>query len=103
MHSGRTGRGELSLFAHKVVLLAPCMQLLPPKHPGLQDQEVRYRQRYLDLIMNPTNRNIFYTRSRITNYIRRFLDQQVSIVPFSLALLPCVRAVRVKYDDVNWI
>jgi hypothetical protein len=50
--------------------------MLPAKHYGLTNQETRYRQRYLDLMLNPNVRNIFYTRSKIINYIRRFLDSR---------------------------
>eukprot|EP00455_Lapot_gusevi_P006054 TRINITY_DN1258_c0_g1_i1.p1 TRINITY_DN1258_c0_g1~~TRINITY_DN1258_c0_g1_i1.p1 ORF type:complete len:601 (-),score=247.62 TRINITY_DN1258_c0_g1_i1:36-1781(-) len=73
-HPGRTQTGELSIFATQVVLLSPCFHMLPAADSGLKDQETRYRQRYLDLIMNPHVGNIFRTRSRIVNYIRRFLD-----------------------------
>lgn len=71
---GRSNTGELSIFATAVQLLSPCLRMLPNKISGLQDQEQRYRQRYLDLMLNHTNRNIFYTRTKIINYIRRFFD-----------------------------
>ena len=73
-YPGRTQTGELSVFATKLTLLAPCLHPLPNESSGLKDQETRYRQRYLDLIMNPFTREIFQTRSRIINYVRRFLD-----------------------------
>ena len=57
-----------------MTLLAPNLHQLPSAHFGLKDQETRYRMRYLDLIMNDDTRQIFITRSRILNYIRRFLD-----------------------------
>jgi lysyl-tRNA synthetase, class II len=57
-----------------MVLLAPNLHQLPSGHFGLKDQETRYRKRYLDLIVSEGTRNIFVTRSRIINYIRRFLD-----------------------------
>lgn len=50
--------------------------MLPNKHSGLKDQETRYRQRYLDLMLNQHVRNNFYTRSKIINYVRRFLDER---------------------------
>eukprot|EP00475_Leptophrys_vorax_P017851 TRINITY_DN2440_c0_g1_i1.p1 TRINITY_DN2440_c0_g1~~TRINITY_DN2440_c0_g1_i1.p1 ORF type:complete len:582 (-),score=183.12 TRINITY_DN2440_c0_g1_i1:58-1761(-) len=73
-HIGRSAKGELSLFSHSMILLAPCMRMMPSVHFGLKNQEARYRQRYLDLILNPNTRRIFQTRARIINFIRRFLD-----------------------------
>jgi lysyl-tRNA synthetase class 2 len=57
-----------------MILLAPNLHQLPSTHFGLKDQETRYRKRYLDLILSEDTRRIFYTRSRIINYIRRFFD-----------------------------
>lgn len=74
--AGRSKRGELSIWPTKSTLLAPCLRSLPSKHKGLQDKETRYRKRYLDLLFTPKTREIFYTRSKITNYIRRFLDER---------------------------
>jgi len=73
---GKSKKGELSIFPHSVTLLAPCLRMLPSKHKGLVDKETRFRQRYLDLMLNENVRTKFYTRSKITNYIRRFLDQR---------------------------
>jgi lysyl-tRNA synthetase class 2 len=73
---GRTRTEELSLFAKSVQLLSPCLHMLPSKGGGLVDKEIRYRQRYLDLMLNHKVRNIFYTRSKIVNFIRRFLDER---------------------------
>ncbi|KAJ1670927.1 lysyl-tRNA synthetase [Coemansia sp. RSA 1694] len=66
--------GELSICPRDITLLAPCLRTLPEKHSGLKDQETRYRQRYLDLIMNSDVRHKFIARSKIVNYVRRFLD-----------------------------
>ncbi|KAG0263462.1 lysyl-tRNA synthetase [Mortierella polycephala] len=79
--AGRTkpkkgGDGELSIFPRDITLLAPCLRMLPTTHFGFKDQESRYRQRYLDLIMNNNVRDIFKTRARIINYLRKFLDDQ---------------------------
>ncbi|KAJ2777868.1 lysyl-tRNA synthetase [Coemansia linderi] len=71
---GVSKSGELSIFPRDITLLAPCLRTLPEKHSGLKDQETRYRQRYLDLIMNPSVRHKFIARSKIVNYVRRFLD-----------------------------
>ncbi|KAJ5669639.1 hypothetical protein N7462_010709 [Penicillium macrosclerotiorum] len=66
--------GELSIFATEVVLLAPCLHAIPSEHYGFQDKEQRFRQRYLDLIVNDRSREIFRTRSKIVTYIRNFFD-----------------------------
>jgi lysyl-tRNA synthetase class 2 len=73
-HIGRSAKGELSIFSHNIILLAPCLRMMPSVHFGLKNQEARYRQRYLDLILNPNTRKVFQTRARIINFIRRFLD-----------------------------
>lgn len=72
----RTKTGELSIIPTSCQLLSPCLHMLPNKTSGLKDQETRYRQRYLDLITNHHVRDIFYTRSKIVNYIRRYLDSR---------------------------
>lgn len=73
---GKSKKGELSIFPHSVTLLAPCLRMLPSKHKGLVDKETRYRQRYLDLMLNENVRNKFYVRSKVINYVRRFLDKR---------------------------
>ncbi|KAF9066440.1 lysyl-tRNA synthetase [Rhodocollybia butyracea] len=70
----RTKKGELSISPSSMTLLAPNLHQLPSSHFGLKDQETRYRKRYLDLIISENTRRIFITRSKIINYIRRFLD-----------------------------
>ena len=72
----RTKKGELSISPKEMILLAPNLHQLPSGHFGLKDQETRYRKRYLDLILSEDTRKIFITRSRIINYIRRYLDLQ---------------------------
>lgn len=69
----RTKTGELSLTINKIELLAPCLHQLPGRE-GIVDQETRYRKRYLDLIVNPASREIFITRSKVVNYVRKYLD-----------------------------
>lgn len=66
--------GELSISPTEMVLLAPNLHQLPTSHFGLKNQEERYRKRYLDLILNNSTRNIFLTRGRVVNYVRKFLD-----------------------------
>jgi len=68
--------GELSIFAREVILLTPCLHLLPAVHFGFKDQEQRHRQRFLDLIMNDSTRQTFLTRTKIIKYVRRFLDSK---------------------------
>uniref|UniRef100_A0A7M5WTD3 Lysine--tRNA ligase n=2 Tax=Clytia hemisphaerica TaxID=252671 RepID=A0A7M5WTD3_9CNID len=72
---GKTKKGELSIQPSEIELLSPCLHMLPHLHFGLKDKETRFRQRYLDLILNEDVRQKFYTRSRVINYVRRFLDQ----------------------------
>jgi len=68
--------GELSIIPLRMQLLSPCLHMLPKAHTGLKDQETRYRQRYLDMIMNENVRNNFIIRSKVVNYIRKFLTDR---------------------------
>jgi lysyl-tRNA synthetase, class II len=70
----RTKTNELTIWATSLTFLAKCLRPLPEKWHGLQDVEIRYRQRYLDLIVNPDSRRVFEIRSRVLNGLRRFLD-----------------------------
>ena len=72
---GKSKKGELSVMPTKFELLAPCLHMLPHLHYGLKDKETRFRQRYLDLILNEDVRQTFYVRARIISYVRRFLDE----------------------------
>ena len=72
----RTRTGELSLKARRLTLLAKCRRPLPEKWHGLKDVEARYRQRYLDLAVNPESRAVFEVRAAIVRSIRRFLDER---------------------------
>jgi lysyl-tRNA synthetase class 2 len=72
---GRTKKGELSVIPTKVELLAPCLHMLPHLHFGIKDKETRYRQRYLDLIINAEVARKFQVRAQIISYMRRFFDQ----------------------------
>jgi len=71
---GRTKTGELSIKPGLVKLLSACLHMLPTQITGLKDQETRYRQRYLDLIMNNRTREIFITRTKIIKYMKNYLD-----------------------------
>ena len=70
----RTMTGEISVHATKMVLLSKSLQILPEKFHGLTDTDTRYRQRYVDLIMNPEVKDTFVKRSAILKEIRNFLD-----------------------------
>ncbi|XP_053402487.1 lysine--tRNA ligase-like isoform X2 [Mercenaria mercenaria] len=72
---GKTKKGELSIIPKRIVLLSPCLHQLPTLHFGVKDKETRFRQRYLDLIINESTRNKFIVRAKIINYLRRFMDQ----------------------------
>lgn len=72
----KTRTGEVSIKASEVTLLSKSLQILPEKFHGLKDPDLRYRQRYVDLIVNPEVKNIFVTRSKIINAIREFLDSR---------------------------
>jgi lysyl-tRNA synthetase class 2 len=70
----RTNTGELTVLAQEVELLTKSLRPLPEKFHGLTDQELRYRQRYVDLIMNPDSRQVFQTRARLIKSLRARLD-----------------------------
>ncbi len=72
----KTKTGEISLHADQVILLSKSLQILPEKFHGLTNTDLRYRQRYVDLIMNPDVKDTFIKRSKIISAIRRYLDSQ---------------------------
>jgi lysyl-tRNA synthetase class 2 len=72
----KTRRGEISVHAKQVTLLCKSLQPLPEKWHGLRDTEIRYRQRYVDLIVNENVRETFYKRTKIIKAIREFLDER---------------------------
>ena len=71
-----TKTGEISIHAQEVTLLSKSLQILPEKYHGLTDTDARYRQRYVDLIMNAEVKDTFIKRSKVLSSIRRFLDGQ---------------------------
>ncbi len=73
---GKSKRGELSVFPSEVRLLSACYHMLPNDRFGLKDQEIRYRQRYLDLILNDATKITFQTRSKVINFVRSYLDNR---------------------------
>jgi lysyl-tRNA synthetase class 2 len=72
----KTHKGEISIRAKEITLLTKSLQPLPEKWHGLKDQDLRYRQRYVDMIVNPDVRQTFILRSRIIQEIRRYLDER---------------------------
>ncbi len=72
----KTKTGEISVHAQEVLLLSKSLQILPEKYHGLTDTDIRYRQRYVDLIMNAEVKHTFIKRSKVLSAIRRYLDAQ---------------------------
>lgn len=72
----RTKTGEMSIHAAEITLLSKSLQILPEKYHGLTNTDLRYRQRYTDLIMNPEVKDTFVKRSKIISSIRKYLDSQ---------------------------
>ena len=72
----KTKTGEISVHAKELILLSKSLKVLPEKFHGLRDQETRYRQRYVDLIVNPEVKDTFLKRSKILSEIRKFLDNR---------------------------
>merc|ERR1711892_134342 len=73
-HPGKTKKGELSIIPTELQVLTPCLHMLPKLQQGLKDKETRFRQRYLDLIMNEDVRQKFIVRGQLIQYIRRYLS-----------------------------
>lgn len=71
-----TKAGEISIRTEKVTLLTKSLQILPEKYHGLKDQDLRYRQRYVDLIMKPEIKDVFITRSKVIKGIKKYLDER---------------------------
>ncbi|MDD3213617.1 MAG: OB-fold nucleic acid binding domain-containing protein, partial [Eubacteriales bacterium] len=72
----RTQKGEISVHAQTLTLLCKSLKVLPEKYHGLKDPDLRYRQRYVDMIVNPEVRDTFRKRSKIINAVRAFLDSR---------------------------
>ena len=92
----RTQRGEMSVRAKNIILLSKSLLPLPEKWHGLKDQDTRYRQRYLDLIVNPNVKQTFVTRSQILREIRAYLDGIGYLEVETPVLLPLQIAAAAK-------
>ena len=86
----RTKHGEVSIKAEKVVLLTKSLQMLPDKWHGLKDTDLRYRQRYIDLIVNPEVKNTFVKRARIIKEIKRVLEEDYGYLEVDTPILTTI-------------
>lgn len=86
----KTKTEEISVHVHELVLLCKSLQVLPDKWSGLKDTDLRYRQRYVDLIMNPDVRDTFIKRSRIEHIIRRVLEEDYGFLEVRTPILQTI-------------
>lgn len=86
----KTKTGEVSIKASRLVLLSKSLQVLPNKWQGLKDQDIRYRQRYVDLIMNPEVQELFYKRARIIKEIKRVLEEDYGYLEVDTPILTTI-------------
>ena len=86
----KTRHGEISIKAETIVLLTKSLQILPNKRQGLKDSELRYRQRYVDLIMNPEVVDTFVKRSKIIKEIKRYLEDEEGFLEVDTPILTTI-------------
>jgi lysyl-tRNA synthetase class 2 len=86
----RTRHGEISVKTARIVLLTKSIQILPNKRQGLKDTELRYRQRYVDLIMNPEVREMFVKRAAIIREIKRYLEEDEDFLEVDTPVLTVI-------------
>ena len=86
----KTKHGEISIKVSKLVLLTKALQVLPNKFKGLRDQDLRYRQRYVDLIMNQEVRDMFYKRAEIIHEIKRVLEKEYNFLEVDTPILTVI-------------
>ena len=86
----RTQHGEVSIKAEKVVLLSKSLQILPDKWHGLKDTDLRYRQRYVDLIVNPQVKDVFVKRAQIIKEIKRVLEDDYGFLEVDTPILTVI-------------
>ena len=103
---GKSKRGEISLEAKHITMLGKSLRQMPEKFHGLNDTEMRYRKRYLDLIANPEVRGFFMTRARILKYMRDFLDRR-GYIEFETPVLQPIygggqaKPFKTRYEALN--
>ncbi len=95
----KTKTGEISIHAKSVTLLSKSLQILPEKFHGLTNTDIRYRQRYVDLIMNPEVRDTFIKRSKIISEIRDFLEGRGFMEVETPLLVECRRSSSKTFRD----
>lgn len=93
---GKTQAGEVSVFAKKFQIISKAVRPLPSEWSGLKDIEERYRQRYVDLIVNPDIRDIFLTRTKVITFLRSFLDSDGFIEVDTPVLQPIYGGAQAK-------
>lgn len=98
----RTQKGEMSIHAGEVVLLTKSLQILPEKFHGLTNTDIRYRQRYVDLIMNQEVKDTFVKRSQIISSIRRYLDGQNFMEVETPVLVPNAGGAAARPFDTHY-
>ncbi|MDR1778650.1 MAG: lysine--tRNA ligase [Clostridiales Family XIII bacterium] len=86
----KTRHGEISVKVSRIVLLTKSLQILPNKRQGLKDPELRYRQRYVDLIMNPEVREAFLTRNKVIKEIKRYLEEDEGFLEVDTPILTII-------------
>lgn len=86
----KTRHGEISIKVEKIVLLSKSLQVLPNKYHGLKDQDQRYRQRYVDLIMNPEVRDLFVMRSKIIHEMKNVLENDYGYLEVDTPILTTI-------------
>jgi len=86
----KTHHGEISIKVMKLVLLSKSLQVLPDKWSGLKDMDLRYRQRYVDLIVNPEVRKTFYMRSKVIHEIKRVLEEEYNFLEVDTPILTVI-------------
>ena len=108
----KSGKGDLYINMEEARLLTKALRPLPDKYHGLADQELRYRQRYVDLIVNPESREVFRTRSRIIEFIREYMSglefmevetPMMQVIPGGAAAKPFVTHHNALSQDLSLI